>query len=156
METGLAALSASDILSVVAILVSVATCIQAQWEFRKTTEFQKYAELDGTYREILAMAVEKPHLRKPEECTGGSNLREYDAYAYIVWNFLETVFDRSDRKGRGDGTKEVVMDPTWKPVFDHESKLHAEWFASGRSEGKFKKPFQDFAIGNLKERGLAR
>jgi hypothetical protein len=45
---------------------------------------------------------------------------QYDAYAFMVWNFLETVHDRCQ--------EEPTLLGTWAPVVAAENELHRGWF----------------------------
>lgn len=64
-------------------------------EFRESNHLIHYAELDRLYFDLLKVALEHPHLRNPASI-GNDALRrqQYDTYAYMVWNFIETVIDR--------------------------------------------------------------
>lgn len=64
-------------------------------EFRESNYLIHYAELDRLYFDLLKLALEHPHLRNPASI-GNDALRQqqYDTYAYMVWNFIETVIDR--------------------------------------------------------------
>jgi hypothetical protein len=46
--------------------------------------------------------------------------REYDAYAFMVWNFLETIHDRCDEH------PELLN--TWAPIIAAENEYHRGWF----------------------------
>ncbi len=52
-----------------------------------------YGELDRLYFDLTSMSVEHPHLRQPNLRNEGNSAR-YDAYAYMAWNFIETLADR--------------------------------------------------------------
>ena len=77
----------------------------------------------GSSFELLKIALDRPHLvdfagRRPDP----NKQREYDAYAFMIWNFAETVFDRC----QGWGKKSLRT--TWYPVVAAENALHRKWF----------------------------
>lgn len=107
---------------------------------RDAMNFAYYSDLDRLYADILKLAIDKPLLRAPApilsdqdilsrgyepypDATGGANadrVLQYEAYAFMVWNFLETIRDRcadnEDLKG------------TWGPVVGAENAIHRGWF----------------------------
>ncbi len=97
-----------------------------------------YSELDRFYAEILRQAIALPHLRMPRRVTDEAALSEdytpysvddpdaaikavqYDAYAYMVWNFLEAIRDRCAERPK--------LKATWAPVIGAENAIHRSWF----------------------------
>jgi hypothetical protein len=104
-----------------------------------------YADLDEFYNRLLSIAIEKPYLRKPHAVEANStNLDapyqaypdgppldlaehpveyyelQYDAYAFMVWNFLETIHDRCEEHPD-------LLD-TWGPIVSAENDIHRGWF----------------------------
>ncbi len=84
-------------------VISAAVAILALWHaarsFRKSVNNINYTELDGMYLGLLKMALDRPYLRQPESIYRNPQLatnqqREYDTYARMIWNFLETIADR--------------------------------------------------------------
>ena len=122
----------ASILALFALIYSVVT-------FRKTIRASHYAELDRMYFDILRIGIEKPYLRIPEVNRPKDQEAEYDAYAYMVWNFLESVHDRclADRE----------LCSTWYPAIDVENRLHSEWFHDPKNHHKFKPHFRMFIEG---------
>src|SRR5215475_12603094 len=72
----------------------VRTLFYTIWSFRTTLRDSYYAELDRVYFDLLKLALERPYLIEFPKSPDPEKAREYDAYAYMVWNFVETVFDR--------------------------------------------------------------
>ena len=68
---------------------------------------------------------------------------QYDAYALLIWNFIETIYDRC---------KEPNLIETWKPILDAEGDLHAKWFSLNLD--KFKLDFRKWA--SRKIRGVSQ
>ncbi len=61
-----------------------------------------------------------------------SRLREealqYDAYAFIVFNFLETIHDRCDENKDWRGRPDPRLKNTWQGIIGDEYRLHGAWF----------------------------
>ena len=112
------------------------TLFYSVWSFTRALRDSYYAELDRVYFEILKIALERPYLVNFAAIPDSTKQREYDTYAFMVWNFLETVFDRCQGLSRGR------LRDTWYPVVGTENNLHREWFDNNRS--KFKPSFAAF------------
>lgn len=125
----------TGVVSAVALIISIKTQ-------KKTAELSHYGEIDKMYLEILKMAVERPYLRNVKAITTDVERGGYDVYAYIVMNFVETIYDRSE--AHADLLK------TWMPVVLVEKELHRAWFNAPENMPKFKKPFRDW-IASLKK-----
>jgi hypothetical protein len=108
-----------------------------------------YSELDKVYADLLKIAIERPYLRQPVLLHGdddlairadydpfpdvrilGKNLTEtevaakraeYDAYAFIVWNFIETIHDRCYEY------PDKLLE-TWATIVAAEDRIHRGWF----------------------------
>ncbi len=111
-------------------------------------DYQKnraYADLDEFYIRLLSIAIEKPYLRNPYPVPPNSkNLDtpykaypagpplaltghpvehyelQYEAYAFMIWNFLETIHDRCEEHPD-------LLD-TWAPIVSAENEIHRGWF----------------------------
>ena len=57
-------------------------------------------------------------------------------YAFMVWNFLETVFDRCHRHKQ--------LRDTWYPIISAENMLHRKWFDERANRTRFKQAFVAF------------
>lgn len=115
--------------------------IYAIQTYRESMSFQHYAELDQTYFVILSIAVEHPAFRRPERIDDEERYQAYSVYAFMVWNFLETIYDRAQAEPR--------LKETWLPIFACEGRLHRAWFERPENKGKFKEPFQAFVASFL-------
>jgi len=96
-----------------------------------------YATMDRAYFDIQKLVIDNPHLSQ----TGlvdksAQQIIQYDAFAFIVWNFIESIYDYSK--------EEKALAETWECILKHESALHAEWFRRPENRTKFKKPFIDY------------
>lgn len=116
----------------------VLTLFYSLWSFTTALRDGYYAELDRVYFELLKLALERPYLLDFPASPDASRQREYDAYAFMVWNFVETVFDRCQGWG-----KKRLRD-TWYPVIEAENGLHRKWFDVPENRRKFKEHFCQF------------
>jgi hypothetical protein len=124
IASGFAALTAS-----VALLYSMTS-------FSRSLRASHYSELDRMYSDLLRTALEHPHVNVPGADRTGDQKIEYEIYAFMVWNFLESIHDRCRHN--------KALRDTWYPVIDAENLLHREWFMRPDNEGKFKEPFRKF------------
>lgn len=120
----------------VAAIGIVFTLFYSLWNFTRTLRDSYYAELDRVYLELLKIALERPYLLDFATAPNPSKQREYDAYAFMVWNFLETIVDRCQ------GKKDLC--DTWYPVVGAENALHRKWFDLPENRRKFKQGFINF------------
>jgi hypothetical protein len=125
-----------DMLTVISILIGLIAGLFSLRRFRTTVKEGYYSELDRSYAEILKAGIDTPHLRMPAKIAGDADALhgdylpfadrdpvkrgQYDTYAYMVWNFIETVHDRCV------GSKPLRA--TWAPVIRAEDALHRGWF----------------------------
>jgi hypothetical protein len=116
----------------------VVTLFYSAWSFRTTLREGYYAELDRVYFELLKIGLERPYLRASLPPADPARASEYEAYAFMVWNFLETVVDRCD------GTSNPSLRETWYPIVSTESALHRAWFDAPENRRKFKVRFRRF------------
>jgi hypothetical protein len=119
--------------------VSIAlTLFYSVWSFRTTLRDSYYAELDRVYFELLKIGLEHPDLLDFPVTHDPANAREYDAYAFMVWNFIETIFDRCQ------GWTKRRLRETWYPIIAAENARHRAWFDIPDNRLKFKEPFRRF------------
>lgn len=118
----------------------VLTLFYTIWSFRTSMRDSYYAELDRIYFDLLRIRLERPELVDYPESPDASKAREYDAYAFMVWNFAETVFDRS----QGWGWSKRRLRETWYPVIAAEAERHRAWFDLPENRRNFKDAFCRF------------
>lgn len=106
--------------------------------FNQNFETSNYTELDSMYFELLKLALEKPYLTHPAALKDAKQLQEYDIYANMVWNFIETITDRCN-----DNKK---LEATWYPVVDALNRLHRNWFDDPKNKHKFKDAFREYIV----------
>jgi hypothetical protein len=116
----------------------VLTLFYSAWSFRTTLREGYYAELDRVYFELLKIGLERPYLRASLPPADPARASEYEAYAFMVWNFLETVVDRCD------GRFNPSLRETWYPIVATESALYRTWFDVPENRRKFKVRFCRF------------
>lgn len=110
--------------TVVSAAAAVSALLHAARSFRRSVNNINYTELDNLYFELLKMSIDKPYLRQPELIYRNPQLktnqeREYDIYARMIWNFLETIADRCD--------SDRDLSDTWHPVIQDEGSVHKQW-----------------------------
>jgi hypothetical protein len=116
----------------------VLTLFYSAWSFKTTLREGYYAELDRVYFELLKIGLERPYLRASLPPADPAKASEYEAYAFMVWNFLETVVDRCNTPSNPS------LRETWYPVVATESALHRAWFDVPENRRKFKERFCRF------------
>lgn len=120
----------------------VLTLFYSIWSFRTTLRDSYYAELDRVYFDLLTLGLEHPELLDYATSPDPGKAREYDAYAFMVWNFVETVYDRCQ------GWTKRRLRETWYPVIAAENARHRAWFNLPENRVKFKEPFRRFIDTN--------
>lgn len=124
----------------------ILTLCYSAWTFATTLREGYYTELDRVYFDLLKIRVERPHLlARPlasPQPADPAKASEYDAYAFMVWNFLETVVDRCE------GASNRHLRETWYPVVAAENSLHRAWFDMPENRRKFKERFCRFIEAN--------
>ncbi|MDZ4790784.1 MAG: hypothetical protein SGJ17_06165 [Hyphomicrobiales bacterium] len=73
---------------------------------------------------------------------------KYKIFAFIVWNFLESVYDTSQT-----GKADWIEDPeniwgAWKGVVMVEGRLHSSWLKDASNQANFKEEFLNFIRNN--------
>jgi hypothetical protein len=116
----------------------VFTLLYSVWSFRTTLRDSYYAELDRVYFDLLRIGLEHPELVDFPAAPDPAVAREYDAYAFMIWNFVETVYDRCQ------GWSKRRLRDTWYPVITEENARHRTWFNRPENRRKFKAHFGRF------------
>jgi hypothetical protein len=116
----------------------VLTLFYLVWSYTTTLRDSYYAEIDRVYFELLKIGLERPDLLAFPTSPDAAKAREYDAYAFMVWNFVETVFDRCQ------GWSNRRLRETWYPIIAAENALHRAWFELPENRRKFKDRFVRF------------
>jgi len=130
--------SSATILAAIAILLYI-----IYWYKDKSNN--SYDIFDATYLDILKIGMENPSFRNPiltNDYINSFSENEkikYEIYAFISWNFCETIFDKGD----------VELMKTWSVVIDTENALHRKWFDNPENTNKFKESFRMHIQNNL-------
>ena len=124
-----------------ALLAAIAILLYLLLYFRDKTS-GNYDVFDGTYLEILKIGMEHPMFRNREfkrsyDSDRSETRFKYEVYAFICWNFCETIFDKGDKK----------LYKTWQVVIDEEARLHSEWLFKEENRVKFKEEFISYIRG---------
>ncbi len=106
--------------------------------YTRSLRVSQYNELDKTYLTLLQMAMQNPYFVKPDEITAKEQREKYNLYAFMVWNFLEAIYDKC--------LKDENLKETWLPIIGVEGQLHSKWFRLKENKDKFKSSFYDFVI----------
>lgn len=124
--------STATILSAIAILLYIIL-----WYKDKSSN--SYDTFDATYLEILKTGMENPSFRNPKmtndylKSFSEDEKIKYEIYAFITWNFCETIVDKGD----------VELLKTWMVVIETENSLHRNWFDNPENHPKFKVSFRN-------------
>jgi hypothetical protein len=131
---------AQVILQAIAAIGAIAALLYSLKNFTKTLRDSYYIQLDKMYFDLLKLIVERPYLIAPAETRKDDEGKqgEYEAYAFMVWNFIETIFDRCPGNAH--------LCETWYPIIETENLLHRKWFDEARNRSKFKTKFVDFIV----------
>jgi hypothetical protein len=141
----IAAGSIAQIVLTLGLILSLVIFRADRKKFKKEERDKFYAQLDSTYMAILKMVVDNPRLgltpahRSPEEQA------QYDAFAFIMWNFLESIYDFC--------LDDPSLKETWDCILVHESAAHAGWFDREENRRKFKRKFRVYIDDEVFSRG---
>lgn len=119
------------VLSVFAIGLSI-------YNFNRSRTVTLYQDLDRLYLELLKIAMANPSFANPELTRDyhknftGDQKRQYELYAFMVWNVCETIYDRKSIKN---------FFRTWECVIKVENDLHRNWFDTEENHCRFKDDF---------------
>jgi hypothetical protein len=116
----------------------VFTLFYSVWSFKTTLRDAYYAELDRVYFDILKIGLERPDLLSFPASPDPATAAQYGAYAFMVWNFVETIFERCQ------GWTKRSLRETWYPIIAAENALHREWFDVPENRRRFKQRFIRF------------
>jgi hypothetical protein len=124
------------IVEAVAAVGIILTLLYSLWSFTRSLRAGFYTELDRMYFDLLKIAMDRPYLLNFAASPNDQQQREYEIYAFMVWNFLETVFDRCHQHRQ--------LRDTWYPIISAENMLHRKWFDERANRTRFKQAFVAF------------
>lgn len=133
----------AEILTVATIVIAIFTVVLAisvpltiHYSGRQERDLF-YATLDRTYFDIQKAIIEYPHLAASFSVGKTfEQIVQYDAFAFLVWNFLESIFDYAE--------DDKVLRKTWHCILCYEAAQHGTWFLEQRNACKFKPEFTRF------------
>jgi len=133
-------ISVNDILTALLAAASILALILSVLNSREIDRQKCYSDVDRLYLKVLELRVWHPNLADPARTADyqnkfdGDEFLRYDAYAFIVWNTCETIYDtcKNDKH----------LWKTWEPVIRSEAALHRSWLSD--NQGKFKRVFLDY------------
>lgn len=123
----------STLLAATAILIYIHFWI-------KDKRINSYNVFDNLYQDILKIGLDNPQFRNPEKTKGYKNsfsddqLIQYEIYAFMCWNFCETIYDKKDKR----------LMHTWFVVLEEERNLHLQWINQPENKRKFKPEFLEY------------
>jgi hypothetical protein len=117
----------------------ITSFLVARSTLAKDLSRRDYAHLDTLYKGILELYLLHPQFQDAEKTADFKNSLKheallYDAFAAIVHNFLESVFDLAI-KGNN-------IDPKWARIFDYHATLHLSWLLA--NDRPFEPEYCDF------------
>lgn len=126
----------SSIMGIIATVMAVFALLYSMRTYNKTMQIVHYGEIDKMYFEILKEALAKPHLVRQNIVRSEEEEVEYNIYAFIVWNFLESIYDRC--------MLDNGLQKTWFPIIETERATHIAWIKNSQNRTKFKDEFLNF------------
>ena len=132
-------------ISVVSLFISILSYIMN----KKRTG---YLEVDKQYYNLLNISINNPKLRNIKYTANYYEYKEKDeefyhkycTYAFMVWNFIETIYDVSKTKKAFS-----YIDNVWLPIILEENKLHYAWFT--RNKRLFRGEFVEFIKNKINQ-----
>ena len=114
-----------ETLSVISLVISILALSTTLITWWYTHRKQKYDFVDSILTDLLKISLDNPEFRDPNHIATAmvhSDLKvryKYDAYATLVWNYLETLYDTY-----GEG---LVKTPFYGSMVDLGNR-HKKWF----------------------------
>lgn len=135
-------------IAVISLLLSGLAFAFSFLSFKKTRTATLYSDIDSRYHDLLKMGIQNPEFVNPaltrefDTRFDGTDLLQYERYAFAAWNIVETIVDRGENK---------VLTDTWYPVIKEENGLHRRWLNHPKNQEKFKNSFFKFLIENREQ-----
>jgi hypothetical protein len=110
-----------------AVVGGLASFMVARWTLTRDMKKRDYAHLDTLYQKILELYLLHPQFQDIEKTRNfktafGDKTHVYDAFATVIHNFLESIFDLA--------VENDAIDPQWDHIFNYHAKLHLRWLVS--------------------------
>lgn len=117
-------------------VIGASALLYSMMIYKDSVMLSHYSELDGTYASLLEKAIEHPHFVADQPERDATEKVQYDLYAFMVWNFVETIVDRCQNN--------KSLSETWSPIVLVEAKKHYAWFIRPENKEKFKESFRNY------------
>jgi hypothetical protein len=142
-----------DFAQIIGPIVAAGALVLALWSYRQRLRLDHYTEIDKIYADLVKLRITHtglaiPRPNPPVDVKQWSpEDHQYDAYALLMWNFIETIYDRFyDRR-----IKDKRLLRTWQPILKLEGNLHSKWLS--KNLDKFKPDFRKWACLTMPEVG---
>lgn len=132
--------------SFVASCLGAIALLYSMIAYTRSLRIANYNELDKNYQTLLNIALANPSFTTPEEIISQEQRHKYDIYAFMVWNFLEAIYDKS--------IKDKYLKETWLPIIEVEGATHSKWFMREDNKPKFKEVFYNYVETLLKKNSV--
>lgn len=135
---------------VAGIVLQFRAFLSEQKKARRDAEFESYKQLDNVYYNIQTLIVGNPHLVKFNSVKTDDQRIQYDAFAFMVWNFIETIYDYVWDEAQGglrNADAKSYLRETWEVIIQYEGQLHKIWLLDPKNKVKFKPRFYEAATG---------
>lgn len=142
------------ILGLITLILSISSIVISVRASARTKRRASYTNFDTYYNSLLKEALQYPDFRDhaftikyepldehsdiPKKEEESKKIKQYEIYAFMCWNFCETVFDCCIRE------KDADLKDTWGCIIEAENKLHRKWFFSNENYKNFKPGFQKY------------
>jgi hypothetical protein len=110
----------------------------ARKKFREEERDKFYAQLDEIYLKIQRTIIDYPHLGLSNVERSEYEAVQYNSFAFMMWNFIESIHDYCLDNSR--------LKKTWHCILVSEAKGHREWFDNHVNRGRFKDEFVAYMI----------
>ena len=129
-----------------AVIGGLISFILAKWSAKRSETEERYAHADAQYATVLQLYLANPEF-SDERATrdfkrafaDGQALR-YGAFASLVHNFLETIFDYYHAPSG-------AIDSRWEKIFAHHARMHAPWLKENGD--KYEAGYVDYIADNF-------
>ena len=119
--------------SSIGVVLACAALIYSVASFKKTLKYVHYDDIDKNYFDLLKIAFEHPFVRTPATIDSVHEAKQYDLYAFMMWNFLEAIYDRC--------LEDDALKQTWTPIIIAEGRRHLGWLREQGNAANFKSTF---------------
>jgi hypothetical protein len=115
--------------ALIAVIVSIVA-------FQRQIASEHYGEIDKLYFDLQHILIARPTLCRCTRGPDGDFEDGYDAFAFMMINFLETIMDRCSGRAH--------LQRSWQPILEVETANHLEWLNDPHNQRKFKREFLVF------------